>query len=105
MKVYIKENSPIAKLAAWKLGQPAIAITLGHTIHLHRTAKADFLRNQKWVCHELAHVGQYQRYGFITFLLLYTWESLRKGYYNNKWEVEARAAEQDFSLLQKVEFR
>lgn len=98
MKVYLKENSRIARFAAWKLKSKSIAITIGHTIHLHNTSTAAFLKNKSWVCHELKHVEQFERYGLLTFLFRYTWESLRKGYYQNRWEIEARAAECDQTL-------
>lgn len=104
MKVRIKENSYFARLAAWKLGASTMAITLGSTIHLHNTKREDFLSNQSWVCHELAHVRQFRHYGYYFFLLRYLWESFRKGYYNNRWEIEARAAEKDISLLERTEF-
>ncbi len=104
MKVYIKENSFWARLASRKLRAAHMAITLGNTIHLHRTTTADFLKNKKWVCHELAHVRQIRKYGLFLFLLMYTWESLKKGYYNNKWEYEARQAEHDFSVLDDITF-
>ena len=104
MTVYIKENSFWAGLASRKLKSKRMAITLGNTIHLRHTSTADFLKNKKWVCHELAHVRQFQRYGQLTFLLMYVWESAKKGYHNNKWEVEARAAERDLSVLDDVTF-
>lgn len=104
MKVRIKENSRIARIAAWKLGTSTMAITLGSTIHLHNTSRADFLGNPSWVCHELAHVLQYRRYGFTGFLFRYLWESMRRGYYNNHWEAEAREKETDRSLLRDVSF-
>jgi hypothetical protein len=68
-------------------------MVLGKTIHLHQTSKTDFLANEAWFRHELCHVAQYQRYGTVNFLLRYVWESIRKGYYHNKYEVEARQAE------------
>lgn len=105
MKIRIKEQSWPARLAAWKLGTKTMAITLGRTIHLYNTSKADFLGNKTWVCHELAHVRQFERYGFIPFLFRYFWESLRKGYYRNRWEVEARALESDIRLLEDTDFR
>lgn len=43
--------------------------------------------------HEACHWRQYQRYGRCRFLLLYVWESARRGYWCNRFEVEARAAE------------
>lgn len=91
----IKENSFLARIAAKKLGKKNVAMVLGKTIHLWNSTATAFLSNEKWVKHELCHVQQYKRYGFINFLLRYVWESLRKGYYNNKYEVEARNAENE----------
>jgi len=90
---HIKENSWLAAIAAWKLGKSRVAMVLGKTIHLHQTSQADFLANEAWFRHELCHVAQFQRYGMVNFLLRYVWESIRKGYYYNKYEVEARQAE------------
>ena len=92
---YIKEYSLLAKLAAKKLGSKSVAMVLGKTIHLHNISKADFLQNERLLKHELCHVRQYQRHGFAGFLIKYLWESIRKGYYNNRFEVEARAAENE----------
>lgn len=104
MKVYIKENSRIARWASLKLRTNNMAVTLGHTIYLHNSSRSEFLNNSTWVCHELAHVKQFERYGFLVFLLKYLWESLLRGYYNNRLEVEARASEQDTRLLRDVVF-
>lgn len=104
MKVRIKEQSWLAWLAARNLGTATMALTLGRTIHLHHTTKADFLADKAWVCHELAHVLQFRKYGFIPFLVRYTWESIKNGYRNNRWEVEARAAESNLSLLEQATF-
>ncbi|MGG9971035.1 DUF4157 domain-containing protein [Ferruginibacter sp. SUN002] len=92
-KVKIKENSFLAKLAAKKLHTTSVAMVLGNTIHLYNTKKEDFLKNESWVKHELCHVQQFKHYGFIKFILLYLWESIKNGYTNNRFEVEARAAE------------
>src|SRR5689334_2216852 len=89
----IKENSFLARIATKKLGTKRVAMVLGNTVHLWNTSKAEFLKDDKWVKHELCHVRQFQQYGFINFLVRYIWESIRKGYYNNKYEVEARQAE------------
>ena len=91
----IKENSFLAKLAAWKLGKSTIAIVFGSRIHLFNCSKETFLSNQSWLRHELCHVKQYQQHGYLLFLFKYLWESIRHGYYNNRFEVEARAAESD----------
>jgi len=93
MEVDIKENSWIAKIAAKKLRCKNVAITIGKTIHLCHVSKTDFLKDTKWVRHEMCHIEQFKKYGFFTFILKYLWESLKVGYYNNKFEVEARKAE------------
>lgn len=92
--VRIRENSFIARIAAWKLGTRNVAIVIGHTIHLWNCPEEAFLQQESWVKHELCHVRQYEQYGVAGFIIRYLWESLRKGYYNNRFEVEARAAEE-----------
>lgn len=90
---YIKENSWIAYLASVQLQTRQVAIVIGHTIHLHNTAKESFLMNEKWLKHELCHIKQYEQYGKMGFIARYLYESIKKGYYHNKYEVEAREAE------------
>ena len=89
----IKENSWLAKVAAKKLGSNAVAMVLGKTIHLHNTTRSEFLQDEKWVKHELCHIRQFKKHGYFGFIIKYLWESIRKGYYNNRFEVEARKAE------------
>jgi hypothetical protein len=91
----IRESSWLARVAAWKLGVPSVAITLGRTIHLHRASGHALLRDRAWLRHELKHVEQFRQYGFLRFIGLYLAESVRVGYYNNRFEREARAAESD----------
>jgi hypothetical protein len=90
---HIKENSWLAKIAAIKLRSSSAAMVLGKNIHLHNTSTNEFLQNKKWAKHELCHVQQFKQHGYLLFLIKYVWESIKKGYYNNKFEVEARAAE------------
>ena len=90
----IKENSWLAKIAAKKLRSSNVAIVLGKTIHLFGVSKMDFLQDEKWLKHELCHIKQFKQYGYLNFVVKYLWESLRKGYYNNRFEVEARKAEE-----------
>ena len=90
----IKENSWLAKIAAKKLHSKSVAMVLGKTIHLHNATKKEFLQNEKWVKHELCHVQQFKQHGYIGFIAKYLWESLKNGYYNNKFEKEARTAEE-----------
>jgi hypothetical protein len=94
-QVKIKQDSILAKMAAFNLKANNMAIVFGNTIHLHGVSKQEFLSNDRWVKHELKHVAQFQHYGFINFLLRYVWESIKKGYRNNKFELEARAAENE----------
>ena len=83
----------LAKIAAKKLGAKSVAMVLGKTIHLCNTTKAEFLFDEKWVKHELCHIKQFKEHGYFLFVVKYLWESIRKGYYNNRFEVEARNAE------------
>ena len=90
---YIKENSWLAKVAAKKLNVDSVAMVLGKTIHLYGSTKEIFLADEPWVKHELCHIKQFAKHGYLLFAIKYLWESLRVGYYNNKYEVEAREAE------------
>ena len=70
-------------------------MVLGNTIHLYNTTKEEFLQNTKWVKHELCHVQQFKEHGKFIFIIKYIWESMLHGYYDNKYEIEARKAEED----------
>ena len=89
----ITENSFIARIAAWKLGTPRVAIVIGTTIYLFGATREAFLSDPRWVKHELCHVRQFSDHGFVPFIAMYLIESILNGYYNNKYEVEARMAE------------
>lgn len=91
--IRIIEHSLLASLAARKMKAEMLAMVWGNRILLHNTSREEFLNDRAWVQHELCHVEQFRKHGFLPFLIKYTWETLRKGYYNNKFEVEARAAE------------
>lgn len=92
-KFDIRENSWVARIAAFKLGTNSIAIVIGKTIHLHNTTKQEFLQNERWLKHELCHIRQFRQHGYIQFIVKYLWESVKHGYRNNKYEIDARAAE------------
>lgn len=93
--IRIKEQHLFARIAAWKLGASgAMAITLGHTIYLHKVRTVEFLHNRPWLQHELTHVHQFRQWGFWTFLYRYIKESIRKGYHDNSYERAARNMEQ-----------
>jgi len=102
MNFKIKEHSLLARIGAWKLGSNKMAMTIGDTIHLYNTTKEEFLRDKRWVKHELKHVEQYRRHGLFPFLWKYTIESIRRGYYNNRFEIEARAAENNEGICEGI---
>ena len=93
MAFFIKEQSWVAKAASKKLHSKNVAIVLGKTIHLYNVSKEHFLKDEKWVKHEMCHVHQFKKYGLSNFIIKYLWESIKHGYYNNKYEIEARKAE------------
>jgi hypothetical protein len=69
------------------MGRSAGAVTLGRTIVLHPNTSA----SPRLVRHELAHVRQWE--ADALFPLRYMVETLRRGYRANRYETEARAAE------------
>ena len=102
MVVRVKEQSLLAGIAAKWLGASKVAMVIGNTIYLHNASRAEFIKNLRWLRHEVAHVKQFARHGTIRFLFLYFLESIRKGYFNNKFEIEARSKEVDASILDDV---
>jgi hypothetical protein len=92
-RIRIKENSFAARIAAWKLGSDNVALVIGKTIHLHNVSKQHFLKDIRWVKHELKHIEQFRQYGIARFLCLYLIEWVKHGYFNNRFEKEAREAE------------
>jgi hypothetical protein len=103
-KINIKENSFIAFLASQKLKTSTCAIVIGKTIFLHNCSKAHFISNLAWLRHELKHVEQYQKEGILFFIIKYIAYSIRYGYENNPFEIEARLAEQEDILTSKYTF-
>lgn len=49
--------------------------------------------NRPLIRHELCHLEQIRREGRLRFAVGYLRELVRNGYWNNKYEIEARAAE------------
>ena len=73
------------RIGGLMLGQSTVAaITLGRTIFL----AGDTRFNPEILLHELRHVQQFAERK--TFALNYIWESLRRGYHANRFEVDAR---------------
>jgi len=74
------------RVGGWCLGQSTVsAITLWRTIWL----APDLSPSDELLLHELRHVQQFE--ARLAFPLLYLWESLRRGYVRNRYEVDARA--------------
>jgi hypothetical protein len=92
-EIKIIENSRLAFLACKKLKSRQVAMVFGSRIHLYGVSRQSFLADNCWVQHELCHIRQFKQYGFLNFILKYLWESMKHGYHNNKYEVEARLAE------------
>ena len=90
MEFKIVESSLFARIARRVLKSNNVAMVLGKTIHLSGVTRDDFMKDAGWVAHELCHIRQFKEHGFFRFLWLYLLESWRVGYYNNKYEVEAR---------------
>ncbi|MDO7873279.1 hypothetical protein Q5H93_00935 [Hymenobacter sp. ASUV-10] len=84
-------NSPLARIARLVLGNKAnVAMVIGQTVHLSGATREEFLADAEWLAHERVHIRQFREHGFVPFLWKYLVESARVGYFNNKFEVEAR---------------
>jgi len=104
MDIFIRERSFIAKIAAFILKEKRMAVTINNTICLHNCTRENFMKDKRWLAHEIAHVLQYKKIGTLRFIILYLRESLLKGYKNNRFEIEARAREEDSGLLSNMRF-
>jgi hypothetical protein len=72
-------------VAGWFLGQrSAAAITLWRTVFLAPSARVD----AELLLHEFRHVQQFE--ASVTFPVRYLWEGARRGYFANRYEVDAR---------------
>jgi hypothetical protein len=72
-------------VAGWFLGQgSAAAITLWRTVFLAPTVSMD----AELLLHEFRHVQQFE--SDVSFPLRYLLESARRGYFANRFEVDAR---------------
>lgn len=74
------------RVGGWCLGQSTVAaITLGRTVYL--APAAPFA--PELLLHEFRHVHQFE--AARAFPFRYVWESIRRGYHRNRFEVDARA--------------
>ena len=73
------------RVGGWSLGASTVSgITLWRTIWLDRPD----VWEAELLLHEIRHVQQFQ--ASVSFPLQYIWESLRRGYHANRFEVDAR---------------
>ena len=74
------------RVGGWCLGQKTVSgITLWRTIWLAPGVPLSL----ELLLHEARHVQQFE--ASAAFPILYLWESLRRGYVRNRFEVDARA--------------
>jgi hypothetical protein len=84
--VKLRRGGIMPRIGGLFLGQSTVeAITLWRTIYFgsHASVDADIL------LHELRHVQQFLEHR--SFPVRYIWESLRRGYHQNRYEVDARS--------------
>ena len=83
--VILRRGGLMPRIGGWFLGQSTVsAITLWQTIYFgaHESPDADIL------LHELRHVEQFRE--SRSFPAHYIWESVKRGYHDNRFEVDAR---------------
>lgn len=73
------------RVGGWCLGQSSVAaITLWRTVWLARPLDV----SEELLLHEVRHVAQFE--ADPAFAWRYVWESVRRGYSGNRYEVDAR---------------
>jgi uncharacterized protein DUF4157 len=84
-RVRWRRGGVAVNVAGWFLGQgSAAAITLWRTVFLSPSAPID----AELLLHEFRHVQQFE--SSATFPVRYLWESVRRGYFGNRFEIDAR---------------
>ena len=84
--VHWRRGGMPVRVGGWCLGQKTVsAITLWRTIWLAPGVPLSV----ELLLHEARHVQQFE--ASAAFPILYLWESLRRGYVQNRFEVDARA--------------
>ena len=73
------------RIGGWSLGATTVSgFTLWRTIWV----EPSFIWKAELLLHEIRHVQQFE--ASVSFPLQYVWESLRRGYHANRFEVDAR---------------
>jgi hypothetical protein len=65
--------------------------------------RSDSLKSRGAIAHELVHVDQIKRLGLFTMRVRYYWQCIKVGYYDNPFEVEARAKARTIEYLARAE--
>jgi hypothetical protein len=94
-----RRGGMLVRIAGWFLGQRSVAaVTLRRTVWIAPGVPL----SGELLLHELRHVHQFQ--ASATFPLLYLWETVRRGYFRNRFEVDARtyAAQRIEQMLASV---
>ena len=85
-RVRLRRGGLPVRVGGWCLRQKWVAaITLWNTIWV----APDAALSVDLLLHESRHVDQFQAH--VAFPFLYLWESLRRGYFMNRFEIDARA--------------
>ena len=80
----VRRGGIFVRIGGWCLGMRSVAgITLGRTIWL----APDATLTPALLLHEIRHVQQFA--GVAWFPLRYVWQSLRRGYRRNGYEIDA----------------
>jgi hypothetical protein len=83
--IRLRRGGILPRIAGWTLAQSSVsAITLWRTVFLGKRARV----TPELLLHEFRHTEQFLERR--TFPLRYIWESLRRGYHWNRYEVDAR---------------
>jgi hypothetical protein len=83
--VRFRRGGLFPRIGGWALGRASVeAITLRRTVFLAPHARLD----PELLLHEARHVQQF--FESWTFPLRYVWESVRRGYTRNRYEIDAR---------------
>jgi hypothetical protein len=73
------------RIGGWSLGSSTVSgFTLWRTIWVEQSV----MWEAELLLHEIRHVQQFE--ASVSFPLHYVWESLRRGYHANRFEVDAR---------------
>jgi len=83
--IRLRQGGLLPRVGGWCLGRATVdGITLRRTVWLGTNT----VPSAELLLHELRHVHQFE--SVPAFPIRYAWESLRRGYHHNRFEVEAR---------------